>query len=60
MPTYEYHCRDCEHTWERSEHIADHGEVTAHAAQPPVCPNCSGERAEPVLSAFFAKTGRKS
>jgi putative FmdB family regulatory protein len=60
MPTYEYRCMDCGKVWERTEHIAEHDDVTAHKAEPPVCPVCSGHRVEPVVSAFFAKTGRKS
>jgi putative FmdB family regulatory protein len=54
MPTYEYRCLDCNETFERVEHIDEHGEKT------PACPECGGERVEPVMSSFFAKTSKKS
>lgn len=54
MPTYEYHCKECGHTFERSEHIADHEK--SH----PKCPNCGSAQVEPVLADFYAKTSKKS
>lgn len=60
MPTYEYRCLDCHHVWDRTEHMAEHREVTEHTAPAPHCPQCDGEHIEQVFSAFFAKTDRKS
>ncbi|MBW3535256.1 MAG: zinc ribbon domain-containing protein [Gemmatimonadetes bacterium] len=60
MPTYEYRCLDCDEAWERREHIDEHEELANRTAAPPPCPGCESERVEPVLSGFFAKTGRKS
>jgi putative FmdB family regulatory protein len=60
MPTYEYRCVDCGEVWERREHMEEHDEVTERAAAPPPCPECRSAQVEPVISAFFAKTSRKS
>jgi putative FmdB family regulatory protein len=59
MPTYEYRCVDCDHVWERTEPMTEHAAASGAAARPP-CPRCEGSRTEPVFSAFFAKTARKS
>jgi putative FmdB family regulatory protein len=60
MPVYEYRCQDCGEVWERQEHISEHEEVVGRNALPPNCPHCEGQKVEPVFSAFFAKTSRKS
>ena len=54
MPTYEYRCTKCGEKFERSEHLAEHGQVQ------PRCPKCGSEEVQPVLGAFFAKTSKKS
>lgn len=54
MPTYEYRCKKCGHIFDRVEHLAEH--ATAH----PLCPKCQGKQVEPVLTAFYAKTAKKS
>lgn len=54
MPTYEYRCEKCGHAFERRERVAE------HAAQQARCPKCGSEHVAPVVSAFFAKTTRKS
>lgn len=54
MPTYEYHCRKCGHTFERIEHISEHEK--SH----PKCPKCGSSDAEHVLAGFYAKTSKKS
>lgn len=54
MPTYEYHCKKCGERFERIEHVSEHG------AKKPKCPQCGSKATEPVLSAFFAKTSKKS
>jgi putative FmdB family regulatory protein len=54
MPTYEYHCRDCQHVFDRTEPLAEHGKQT------PTCPKCRSRKVEQVLTSFFAKTSHKS
>ena len=53
MPIYEYRCRDCEHLFERVEHVAEHG------SKVPRCPRCRGRNVEQMLTPFFAKTSHK-
>ena len=57
MPTYEYHCESCGHTFEQHEHVAEHA---AHESNPIPCPKCGQTRTTPVVSGFFAKTNKKS
>jgi putative FmdB family regulatory protein len=54
MPTYEYRCQHCGTTFERRERIAE------HEAAKPQCPQCGSDRVAPVVSAFYAKTSKKS
>ncbi len=54
MPTYEYRCKKCGKSFERSEHIAEHEK--SH----PLCPKCRSAQVEPVLADFYAKTSKKS
>ena len=54
MPTYQYRCGKCGKTFERVETMSDHG------AKRPTCPACRSRKVEPQLSAFFAKTRKKS
>jgi putative FmdB family regulatory protein len=54
MPTYEYRCQKCKEQFERIEHVAEHGKAKLR------CPKCGSQKVERVLSAFFAKTSRKS
>ncbi|WP_333840322.1 FmdB family zinc ribbon protein [Pelomicrobium sp.] len=54
MPIYEYQCRECGEKFERSEPMAEHGR------EKPRCPKCGGDKVEPLLAPFFAKTSRKS
>jgi putative FmdB family regulatory protein len=54
MPTYQYRCKKCGKSFERSEHIAEHEK--SH----PLCPKCSSRQVEPVLADFYAKTSKKS
>lgn len=54
MPTYEYRCKQCDKSFERSEHVVEHEK--SH----PQCPNCQSTDVEPVLAEFYAKTSRKS
>jgi putative FmdB family regulatory protein len=54
MPTYEYRCLECDHTFEQPARMSD------HETQRPACPSCGSEKVEQVFSSFFAKTSRKS
>lgn len=54
MPTYEYECRKCRKRFAIVEPIS------AHHARTPACPKCKSRSTQQVLSAFFAKTVRKS
>ncbi len=54
MPTYEYRCVKCGEKFERQENLKEH---EAHSAR---CPKCGGEQVTPLLSAFYAKTSKKS
>jgi putative FmdB family regulatory protein len=54
MPTYEYRCADCGHTFERVQSFAEHDRSR------PACPKCQSKHVEQVPAAFFAKTSHKS
>ncbi len=54
MPIYEYRCTQCDTRFTQAETIAEHGR------RHPECPKCRSQDVEPLLSAFFAKTIRKS
>ena len=54
MPTYEYRCEGCGETFERSESIAEHD--TAR----PECPKCGSDKVTRAVSAFYARTSKKS
>ncbi len=54
MPTYEYRCAKCGQLFERHEAVSEHGKT------PPLCPKCQSKEVEPVFSAFYAKTSKKS
>jgi putative FmdB family regulatory protein len=54
MPTYQYRCRDCNHSFERVQSMQEHGK------RRPRCPDCEGENVEQVLSPFFARTSSKT
>ncbi len=55
MPLYEYHCKDCQERFARTETMLKHTEHP-HLR----CPQCKSSAVEPVFSPFFAKTVRKS
>lgn len=54
MPTYDYVCRKCGHSFQRIEKISDHGEKKVK------CPECKSTKVEQVFSSVFVKTSRKS
>jgi putative FmdB family regulatory protein len=54
MPSYQYHCRKCDRTFELRLSIKDHdaGQVR--------CPQCQGQDVEQVVTSFVAMTSKKS
>ena len=54
MPTYDYTCRKCGHTFQRFEHISEHGTKKVR------CPICKSQKVEQVYGEVFVKTARKS
>ena len=54
MPNYEYRCEQCGEVFTRSEHVSEHGSTR------PMCPKCQSDRVQPLMSTFYAKTGKKS
>ncbi len=54
MPTYDYKCESCGHSFSRHETMTEHVESQAK------CPKCQSDQVERVFSEFFAKTIRKS
>ena len=54
MPRYAYRCDECGTTFDRTEHIGEHGRTA------PRCPGCKGARVQQVFTPFFARTSRKS
>ena len=55
MPTYEYECRDCGHTFQRMTTFAQH-----ERRRTPRCPKCESRRVAQRVSTFQAVTGKKS
>jgi len=52
MPTYEYHCKECEFVWEEVQKMSEKPLTT--------CPNCEEESAERLVSGgqgFILKGG---
>lgn len=54
MPTYDYVCQKCGHTFQRMEKISEHGK------KKPRCPGCNSPRVEQTFNSVFVKTSRKS
>lgn len=54
MPRYAYRCQACGEVFDRAERLGEHGRAL------PSCPSCKSRKVEQVLTAFFAKTARKS
>lgn len=54
MATYEYRCRECEHTFERREPISEH-----RSGGHPECPSCGSRKTRQLMSPFFADTAKK-
>ncbi len=54
MPTYEYRCENCGKRFTVVEPISKHD------TSRPKCPKCKSAKVSQELSAFFAKTAKKS
>jgi len=54
VPTYEYVCGKCGKEFTVVETMSD------HAGRSPACPRCRSRRTRRVLTAFYAKTIKKS
>jgi putative FmdB family regulatory protein len=54
MPTYDYHCRACDRTFEM------HLSVQEHDARQVQCPHCHSTQVEQVLTHFSTVTSKKS
>ncbi len=54
MPTYEYQCESCKHTFSLVQTIAEHdkGKVA--------CPKCRKKDVKQMVSAFLTQTSKKS
>ena len=58
MPVYEYRCQKCGEDFQRVEHVTEH--VAAQEAHQVRCPKCGSEQVNHLISAFYAKTSKKS
>jgi putative FmdB family regulatory protein len=54
MPMYDYYCRPCDRTFTVVMSLKEH---ETHQVQ---CSRCHGIQVEQLLSAFIAKTSKKS
>jgi putative FmdB family regulatory protein len=54
MPTYEYECQDCKKKFTKILSISEHGKGNIN------CPKCKSLKVKQSISAFTAKTSRKS
>lgn len=54
MPTYEYECQACKKKFAKVLSISEHGKGKV------ICPKCKSAKVKQSLSAFTAKTSRKS
>lgn len=54
MPNYDYQCQKCRKRFSVVERISE------HEGRSPACPKCKSRSTRQVLSAFYAKTVKKS
>jgi putative FmdB family regulatory protein len=60
MAMYDYRCQDCGEEFTRSEHISEHASALQGSASPLRCPKCDSQHIEPMMSAAYVHTSRKS
>jgi putative FmdB family regulatory protein len=54
MPSYEYQCQKCKKRFTVVERISQ------HTSRSPACPKCRSKATRQLLTAFYAKTVKKS
>jgi putative FmdB family regulatory protein len=54
MPTYEYSCKDCHSTFDKTLTLA------AHDREPISCPKCGGKNVAQDFTTFYPVTSKKS
>lgn len=54
MAEYDFECRICKKTFTLFMRVTERMKATIR------CPGCGSENVEPLMQAFFAKTGKKS
>ena len=54
MPSYEYQCQKCRKRFTVTRHISEHRGTS------PACPKCRSKSTRQLMSAFYAKTVKKS
>jgi putative FmdB family regulatory protein len=54
MPVYDYACKDCHKTFERTLTLHEHDSAQMR------CPNCGSKNIEQEAAAFYAVTSKKS
>jgi putative FmdB family regulatory protein len=52
MPTYEYHCEACKHTFSVIQTLAE------HEKEKPICPKCEEKDVKRLISIFSGQIGR--
>jgi len=58
MPTYEFHCNECDATFDVEESVSEHDrDLSEHRT---LCPDCGAGDVSPQVSAFEVRTSRKS
>jgi putative FmdB family regulatory protein len=60
MAMYDYQCRDCDEQFTRSEHISEHASGLQGSASALRCPKCDSQKVEPMISAAYVHTRKKS
>ena len=60
MATYDYRCQDCGDQFTRTEHISEHTAALQGSAPALRCPKCDSQKVEPVVSAAYVRTSKKS
>jgi putative FmdB family regulatory protein len=54
MPVYEYSCKDCHSSFDKTLTLA------AHDREPVTCPKCGGKNVAQEFTRFYAVTSKKS
>jgi putative FmdB family regulatory protein len=57
MPTYEFRCRKCGTSIERTMHVEDYERAKASGVE---CPKCKSKDVVPQIGPFEVKTSRKA